>query len=419
MKITNKIIRQSVHVVYGGAHIFKYDAIQKLGRIALHTLTEFAGDHSALAKVLGINETYSETVYNRVIQKLKTEPVEDFRIDFEDGYGVRSDKEEDESAETSATETAKAFLNKSLSPFFGIRIKPLSKEFSKRAKRTLNIFLTTFVKETKGKLPDNFLVTLPKVTSKEEVKALIEFIKAFEKKFHLKKNPVKIEVMVETPEILFDRKGVFVLPSLVKASEGRLFSAHFGAYDFTSSLDITAKHQTLDHPYCDYVRSFMKVAFADSGVFLSDGATNILPVPKFKGDTLTEEQKEINMQTIHNAWKKSYGDIRRSLSFGFYQGWDLHPAQIPVRYAAVYSFFLEELESATERLKGFIDKAATVSLAGNVFDDVASAQALLNFFVRGFNCGAITGEEAEKTGLTVEELQTKSFLKIIEARNEK
>lgn len=417
MKLNNKINRQPVHVVYGGAHIFKSDTIQKLGRIALNTLTEYANDHSTFAKVLGINENYCKIVYNRVTEKLKTEPVEDFRIDFEDGYGVRTDKEEDESAESTARETAKALLNSSLPPFFGIRIKPLTGDLRKRAKRTLNIFLTTLIKETKRKLPDNFLVALPKVTNKKDVSTLVELINALEKKLSLPKRSVKIEVMIETPEILFNKKGTFVLPSLIKASEGRLFSAHFGAYDFTSSLEITAKHQTLDHPLCDFVRNLMKTGFADSGVFLSDGATNILPVPKFKGDTLTEKQKEINIQTVHNAWKKSFEDIRRSLSFGFYQGWDLHPAQIPVRYAAVYSFFLEELENATERLKGFIDKAARVSLAGNVFDDAASAQALLNFFVRGLNCGAITEEEIKRTGLTVEEIRTKSFVKFIELRN--
>lgn len=399
MKITNKIIRQPVHVVYGGADLFKSDTIKKLGRIALKTLDEYAENHSVFSNVLRMNKTYSETVYNRVLQKLKSEPVEDFRIDFEDGYGVRPDKEEDESAETAAKETAKAYLNKSLPPFFGIRIKPLSKDFRKRAKRTLNIFLSTLIKETKGKLPDNFLVTFPKVTSKEEVKALVELIKTLEKKLRLKKHSIKIEVMIETPEILFDKKGVFVLPSLIKASEGRLFSAHFGAYDFTSSLEVTPKYQTLNHPYCDYVRTQMKIAFANSGVFLSDGAANILPVPKFKGDNLTNEQKEVNRQTIHNAWKKSFEDIKRSLSFGFYQGWDLHPAQIPVRYAAVYSYFFDELESVTKRLKDFMDNAARVSLAGNVFDDAASAQGLMNFFIRGFNCGAITEEETNSTGI--------------------
>jgi citrate lyase beta subunit len=411
MKHNYKFIRQPIHVVYGGAQIFKSDTIQKLGRIALNTLSEYANDHSVLAKVLGINEAYSKAVYNRVIKKLKTEPVEDFRIDFEDGYGVRPD-EEDESATTAAIEAAKAFLNNSLSPFFGIRIKPLSKEFKKRAKKTLTIFLSTLVKNTKGKLPNIFLVTLPKVTNKEEVKTLVEIIKALEKKLSLRKGSIKIEIMIERPDILFNKKGIFVLPSLIKAAEGKLFSAHFGAYDFTSFLDITAKHQTLDHPYCDFVRSLMKIGFANSNVFLSDGATNILPVPKFKGDNLTVEQKEFNKQTIHTAWKKSFEDIRRSLSFGFYQGWDLHPAQTPVRYAAVYSFFLEELESATERLKGFVDKAATVSLAGNVFDDAASAQALLNFFVRGLNCGALTEDEVKKAGLTSEKINRTRMTRI-------
>jgi hypothetical protein len=101
---------------------------------------------------------------------------------------------------------------------------------------------------------------------------------------------------------------------------------------------------------------------------------------------------------------------------GFYQGWDLHPAQLPVRYAAVYSFFLEGLGAASTRLKNFIEKAAQATRVGEVFDDAASGQGLLNFFLRGISCGAITEGEAQKAGLTLAELQTRSFLKILEGR---
>ena len=101
---------------------------------------------------------------------------------------------------------------------------------------------------------------------------------------------------------------------------------------------------------------------------------------------------------------------------GFYQGWDLHPAQLPTRYAAVYAFYLSARQAATVRLRNFIEKAAQATLVGDVFDDAATGQGLLNFFVRGLNAGALTLDEARETGLTREELQGRSFLKILEAR---
>ena len=97
---------------------------------------------------------------------------------------------------------------------------------------------------------------------------------------------------------------------------------------------------------------------------------------------------------VHRAWKLHYNHIQHSLTNAFYQGWDLHPAQLPTRYAAVYSFFLDGLEAASERLKNFVEKAAKATLVGDVFDDAATGQGLLNYFLRAVNCGALTEEEA-------------------------
>ncbi len=107
-----------------------------------------------------------------------------------------------------------------------------------------------------------------------------------------------------------------------------------------------------------------------------------------------------------------------SLRNGFYQGWDLHPAQFVTRYAAVYHFFLGGLTSASNRLKAFVEKAALASLHGDVFDDAATGQGLLNFFLRGIACGAITEDEARATGLSLEEIRSRSFLKILESRRQ-
>jgi hypothetical protein len=174
------------------------------------------------------------------------------------------------------------------------------------------------------------------------------------------------------------------------------------------------------HPACDFAKNMMQVSFAGTGIWLSDGATNIMPVGPHRAataGTLSSEQAEENRAVVHRAWRLHYDHIQHSLIGGFYQGWDLHPAQLPTRYAAVYSFFLDSLEAASERLRNFVEKAAKATLVGDVFDDAATGQGLLNYFLRAINCGAINEDEALRlSGLTLAELRSGSFVKILNAR---
>jgi hypothetical protein len=225
--------------------------------------------------------------------------------------------------------------------------------------------------------------------------------------------------MIETPQAIINQRGQVALGSLVDAAEGRCQSVHFGVYDYTASCSITAAYQTMAHPSCDFARQMMSVSLAGTGVHLSDGATNILPVGPHRaadGEELTADQVRENRDAVHAAWRLGFNDNMHSLQTGFYQGWDLHPAQLVTRYAAVYSFFLGSLTSASDRLKVFVEKAALASLFGDVFDDAATGQGLLNFFLRGIACGAIRESEALATGLTLDELRSRSFLKILQNR---
>ena len=157
-----------------------------------------------------------------------------------------------------------------------------------------------------------------------------------------------------------------------------------------------------------------------TGLWLSDGATNIMPVGPHRaergGPPLSEAQTRENRDVVFAAWRLHAQHIRHSLTHGYYQGWDLHPAQLPTRYAAVYAFFLEALAPASERLSNFVARAAQATLVGDVFDDAATGQGLLNFFLRGINCGALTEQEALATGLTLEELRGRSFVQILKNR---
>ncbi|MFT6067737.1 MAG: citrate lyase beta subunit [Bacteriovoracaceae bacterium] len=409
--------RQPVHTVYGGAHLFKSNTAVRIGDLSRKGFKEFAPNSEVFRSALGMtcSSEIASKVYDRVEKKLEDEALEDFRIDFEDGFGSRPNEEEDATAIQAAAEVAKGMSAGTLPPYLGIRVKTLSEEHKHRGIRTMDLFLTTLSELTNGKLPENFCVVLPKITATEQVTAMVDCFDAIEENTAIEKGSLKMELMVETPETILGPDGQCPMLAFVEAGRGRVRGAHFGTYDFTACMNITAKYQAMNHGTCDFAKNFMKVSLAGTGVWLSDGATNVMPVGPHKGD-LTEDQKRENEEVVHEAWKLSYGHIRHSLKNGFYQGWDLHPVQIPVRYGALYSFFLEGLEETQARLKQFMEAAAKATLTGAIFDDAATGQGLLNYFLRGLNCGAIELEDVLATGLTLEEIRTRSFAKILKMR---
>ncbi|MGZ8845833.1 MAG: DUF6986 family protein, partial [Pyrinomonadaceae bacterium] len=262
--------RQPVHTVYGGAHLFKSDSAARLGALARRSLDQFAPDFLSFAKAIALPgadhlpESLEEddgltaslatnpeqvrqtnkaawlahSIYNRVSEKLRREPVEDFRIDFEDGYGNRPDEEEDGHAATAAIEVAEGIENATLPPFIGIRIKPFTEELRQRSMRTLNIFVSTLVEKSGGQLPDNFVVTLPKITIPEQVSALADLFELLEKQTGLAAGSLKLEMMIETTQSVINARGEINLPLLLAAARGRCVAAHFGTYDYTASCSI-------------------------------------------------------------------------------------------------------------------------------------------------------------------------------------
>lgn len=435
-----------VHVVYGGAHLYSAETTAKLGRLALGSLENFAPDFIEFAEALWLpgadllpkyRETRDDlqsklekdplkiqtenfpawlawTIYRKTLEKLKTEPVEDFRIDFEDGYGIRADEEEDRHASAASNELARAFLESKITRFSGFRIKSFQTETRRRAVRTLDLFLTNFLEKTSGRLPRIFVVTLPKVRFKEETEALERLLDVFEKKYGFAPGTIKIEILIETPEAVLNMREIFA------ASSGRLVAAHFGAYDYTSSFGITAVHQHLRHDACRFARQLIQIQLAPLGVRLSDSVTTEMPVPVHRGENLSAKQSAENLSAVRKAWRTHFNNVTRSMIDGFYQSWDLHPAQLVARFAAVYAFFLEAESMQAERLRGFLSKATQALTTGNQFDDLASAEGLLNFFRRGLACGAFEKKSiARKLGLTENELDSATFQEIMEERFER
>lgn len=415
--------RAPIHTVYGGADRFAPDTPQKFGWVALATLDAYAPSPRELAAVAGPTAYTAEpelwdAVYGHVLAKLKADPVEDFRIDFEDGFGVRSESEEDEAARAAANAVAVGLRESSLPRLLGIRPKAFSLHSLDRAFRTLEVFFTELFSASDGQVPPGFLVTLPKISSPAQVETLARLLSHIESQGHLRPNTLGMELMIETPRAVMSSDGRTAIPFLIEAAAGRCVAIHFGLHDFTSSLMLPGPFQKIEHSLCDFARTLMQVSAFGTGVRVVDSITNLMPVPVHRGDqhSLNNEQYEENRLAVITAWERHFQNVWHALQHGVFQGWDLHPGQLPVRYAATYLFFRRHLSESLKRWKNFLDNAAQASLLGNVFDDEATGQGLLSYFRRGLGCGAFNLDELAPNGPTEEDLAASSFAQVIQNR---
>jgi citrate lyase beta subunit len=364
--------RQPVHTVYVPADTYQAGLPGRWGSQALDAITEWAPEPADFAAAMGISPGLAADVLPRVRAKLAAEPVEDLRLDFEDGYGDRGDEAEDADAASAAAALAAAVAAGAAPPFTGVRCKSLEAATRRRAIRTLDIFLAGLLRG--GPLPAGFTVTLPKVTSAAQVTAMARLCDRLEEAHGLAPGQLGFEVQVETPQVILGADGTAVIARCVHAAAGRLTGLHYGTYDYSAALGIAAAYQSMEHPVADYARAVMQVAAAGTGVRLSDGSTNVLP-----GGGRDEAVA---------AWRLHSRLVRRSLERGFYQGWDLHPGHLPSRYAATYGFFREGLPLACGRLRGYAARTA-----GGLLEEPATARALAGYLARGLDCGAVSAAE--------------------------
>ncbi|MFE5586420.1 DUF6986 family protein [Kitasatospora sp. NPDC056531] len=370
--------RQPVHTVYVPADAFGADTVREWGRQALEAFDTHAGTPAELARALGVaDDGLLADVHARVRAKLRREPIEDLRIDFEDGYGPRPDAEEDAAAVRAAELVAAAVAEGSAPPYIGIRIKCMEAPVRARGIRTLELFLATLL--ANGGLPEGLVLTLPKVTYAEQVTALVRLLEDFERRAGLPTGRIGFEIQIETTQAILGPDGRATVALMIEAAEGRATGLHYGTFDYSASCGVSAAHQSMDHPVADHAKAVMQVAAAGTGVRLSDGSTNVIPT----GST----------EQVHAAWKLHHDLVRRSLARAYYQGWDMHPAHLPTRYVAVYSFYREGLAAAAARLAAYVAKAG-----GDVMDEPATARALSGYLLRGLDCGAV--DPAEVTALT-------------------
>jgi citrate lyase beta subunit len=345
---------QPVHTVYVPADRFEADTAVRYGEVALGLLDEH---ESTFLELIGGDRD----LLGRVRARLGRRPVDDLRIDFEDGYGTRTDDEEDAAVAAAAQALRTAIDDGTAPPYHGIRFKSLERPTRHRGLRTLVTFVERLTDG--GPLPAGFVVTLPKVTSVDQVEAMVHAAAWVEVVLGLEPGSLRFEIQVETPQSILGPDGTALVARMIHAAEGRCTGLHYGTYDYSAYTGIAAAYQSLEHPVADHAKAVMQAAAAGTGVRLSDGSTNILPV----GDAAA----------VRLGWETHLRLVRRSLERGFYQGWDLHPAQLPTRYAATFAFYREGRPS------------------GFRLEEPATDRALADFLRRGRECGAFDDDTEE------------------------
>ncbi len=377
-------VRQPVHTVYVPADRYDRETVARWGGLAREALARHGASAAGLGDAVGLPAELMAEVRPRVERKLEAEPVEDLRIDFEDGFGSRPDDEEDVAAVRAARELAVSLEDGTAAPYAGIRFKSLEAPTRRRGLRTLDLVVGELARA--GAVGDGFVLTLPKVTSVEQVEAMVTVCAWLEDVHGLPNRRLGFEIQVETPQSILGPDGSALVARMVHAAAGRCTALHYGTYDYSASCGIAAGYQSMEHPAADFAKAVMQVAAAGTGVHLSDGSTNVLPV----GDE----------GAVRRAWALHARLVRRSLERGFPQGWDLHPAQLPTRYAATYAFYREGFAGAATRLAAY-----TGGGESGFLDEPATVVALAGFVLRGLECGAVDeAEVAERTGLGRERL---------------
>lgn len=355
--------RQPVHTAYLPADHYRPDSTTAWGTAALDGLERHRDVFISLA---------GDDDLDRVRAKLRAQPIEDLRVDFEDGYGAPDDSTEDAHALRAATGLAATAAGTDAPVLHGIRMKCLEAPTRARGLRTLAIVVEEYL--TAGGDLGTFVVTLPKVTSVDQVETMAAVCEHMEQTLGLAAGVLRFELQIETPQSIVGPDGTVLVARMIHASAGRCTGLHFGTYDYTASSGIAAEYQSMAHPAADFAKLVMQAAAAGTGVRLSDGSTNVLPVG--------------GSEQVRAAWSLHLDLVGRSLERGLYQGWDLHPMQLPTRYAATFGFYRAALPRAVDRLAAW-----TGGGGGAVADEPATARALADYLLRAVECGAADADE--------------------------
>ncbi|MFB8006664.1 DUF6986 family protein [Nocardia sp. NPDC056000] len=348
---------QPIHTAYVSAA----DATPELPREWGATAIELAGKHSDVLTELGGPDALART-----LNALRWRAIQDLRLDFEDGYGTRGDAVEDRDALHAGAVLA-ALPAEVVSR--GIRMKGLTTLEWERAVRTLEKVL-----EGAGGVPDGFVFTIPKIRSADQAEAAVLLCEAIESAHGLPERSLKFELQIESPQAVIAADGTATVAQAIHRSAGRCTGLHYGTYDYSAACGIAPQFQSLEHPVADHAKAVMQAAAAQTGVWVCDGSTQVLPLG-------TDDE-------VRAALARHYRLVTRSLERGYYQGWDMGAGHLATRWLATFAFYRTALEVAAPRIGRYLDRQG-----GAVVDEPATAQALATVVLRGLDCGAFGPDE--------------------------
>lgn len=346
---------QPVHSVYVSAADATPETPQEWGAAA----TELLDGHRDLVTELG-----GADAVDIVRRRLESAPIQDLRLDFEDGYGRRADDTEDRDARRAGHTLAAVETD-----VCGIRIKGLTSAERTRAVRTLELVL-----DAAGDVPSGFVFTVPKLRAAEQATAAVWLCEALEQAHGLPDGTLRFELQIESPQAILGADGTATVAKALHRSEGRCLGLHYGTYDYSAACGIAPQQQALDHPVADHAKAVMMAAAAQTGVRVVDGSTQVTP-------TGTGEE-------VRSAIRRHHHLVTRSLERGYYQGWDMHPGHLVTRWLATVTFFRAALAAAAPRLQAYLDRRG-----GAIVDEPATAEALATVVLRGLGVDAFAIED--------------------------
>lgn len=438
-----------VHTVVWPADRITPDTVSQLGIDAWTALARYGPDPYSFAQALGLYGASEEpprasvramqqqrfredsqgmrrqefdawlllAVHARVHERLQARPVEDLRVDFEGSYGTRDDAEEDAHAIAAAEAVAIAAARGAMAPRVGLCIKPLTSKSTFRAVRTLELFFDTLAGAVAPKVMPELVLTLPRVSLPEQVSTAARLLELLEARHRWARGRILMELVVETTPALFDEAGRCTLPRLVRAAAGRCAGVHLGSEDLAQACGLAPEPADGHGPLSDLARGLLRLALGDANVTLSDAVTGPLPEgPHPEGSSLTAKQRADNLAAVQRAWSLGHRQILHALGSGLYQGWDRHGAELPVRYAANYRFFLERYDDAASQLRELLTAGTSAAVPNRHGDDARRGQRLLDFVRRAHRCGAIGRTALEQAGIRPQELEQPRFVALVAER---
>ncbi|WP_078278015.1 DUF6986 family protein [Mycobacteroides franklinii] len=351
---------QPIHTVYLSAALADAQIPGQWGASAL----VLAEHHD---QVLAVLDTHG--VLPRVKERLAIAPIQDLRLDFEDGYGWREDSIEDADARRAGRVLRTLSIDANPPAALGIRIKGLTSLHLRRSVRTLELVL-----DGASGVPRGFVTTIPKFRSLAQVEAALRLFDTLEQVHGLPSGSLRFELQIESPQAVLGADGTVPLAKAIHLARGRLTALHYGTYDYSAACGIAAEYQSLEHPVADHAKAVMLAAAAQTGVWVCDGSTQVNP------DGSPEQQAA--------ALTRHHRLVTRALERGYWQGWDMHPGHLVTRWLATYGFHRRALAVAGPRIVAYLQRQG-----GGVVDEPATAQALAAGVLRGLDCGAYTDDE--------------------------